>query len=304
MDKYVVDFDKYFRRYMTKWYNEHKDIYKNIQAMEDDVPEIYLTWLSTPAKWINDIAPGEYFNQFDNPEELFEYLLKYLVTGVSVPDPLMDRLGFFEQELKPILISVLTDTYSSFPRGLNISELKMIVLSMVQESDFIEDFKDSFFYILKHENSNEVVDNVVEILPYIQNDSIATEILDAYDNYSEYAQLAVMEYLCQFHELPKVYDLLVNSFLSSDNKAVHAGYLAEYGDTRAVQVLKTVLSDVGPCDSILGVKPELVIRRMVTKLPTKFEVPESGNVIFSAVYFEINEDTGLAEKIETIYENV
>ena len=61
---------------------------------------------------------------------------------------------------------------------------------------------------------------------------------------------------------------------------------------------------VGPYDSVLGVVPELVIRRMTTKLPTKFEVKEEGEVIFNGVYIELEEETGKAKKIENINEKL
>ena len=61
---------------------------------------------------------------------------------------------------------------------------------------------------------------------------------------------------------------------------------------------------VGPYDSVLGVFPNLVIRRITTKMPVRFMVPEEGKCVFNAVYFEVNEVTGLCEKIETINEIV
>ncbi len=76
-------------------------------------------------------------------------------------------------------------------------------------------------------------------------------------------------------------------------------------DARILKSGTAFVSDVGmtgPYDSILGVTPSLVIRRMVTKLPTKFEVAEEGEVIFSACYLEIEEKTGKSTKIENIYE--
>ncbi len=76
-------------------------------------------------------------------------------------------------------------------------------------------------------------------------------------------------------------------------------------DARILKNGTAFLSDVGmvgPYDSILGVTPSLVIRRMITKLPTKFEVSEEGKGIFCACYLEIDEETGMAKKIETIYE--
>ena len=78
--------------------------------------------------------------------------------------------------------------------------------------------------------------------------------------------------------------------------------------TKDARILKngtaflTDVGMVGPLDSVLGVVPELVIRRIVTKMPVKFEVKEQGKAIFSAVFLKIDETTGKTQEIETIYE--
>lgn len=61
---------------------------------------------------------------------------------------------------------------------------------------------------------------------------------------------------------------------------------------------------VGAYDSILGVKSELVIKRIITKLPVKFEVEREGILIFNAVYMEIDENTGQCTKIENVFEKI
>lgn len=61
---------------------------------------------------------------------------------------------------------------------------------------------------------------------------------------------------------------------------------------------------VGPKDSVLGVIPSLVIRRILTKMPVRFEVAQTGQCIFNAVFLELNELTGKCERIETIFETI
>ncbi|MBB6452849.1 hypothetical protein HNQ94_001295 [Salirhabdus euzebyi] len=66
------------------------------------------------------------------------------------------------------------------------------------------------------------------------------------------------------------------------------------------------ISDVGmtgPYDGILGVKREDVIRRFLTSLPVRFEIPDEGRKQLSGVVININKDSGLAQKIERIMIN-
>ena len=66
------------------------------------------------------------------------------------------------------------------------------------------------------------------------------------------------------------------------------------------------MSDVGmtgPYDGILGMEREVVLRRFVTGMPARFEVPKEGRSQLSAVYIEIDKKSGKAKKIERILIN-
>jgi len=65
----------------------------------------------------------------------------------------------------------------------------------------------------------------------------------------------------------------------------------------------TDLGMTGPSDSILGLNPELVLAKLTAKMPVKFEVA-SGPTVLSAVVMEIDEDTGKAQNITRLQENL
>lgn len=72
-------------------------------------------------------------------------------------------------------------------------------------------------------------------------------------------------------------------------------------DARILPGGTAVVSDigmVGPLDSVLGVKKELIIQRFLTGLPVKHENPE-GDCIFNSVFIEIGKDAE-AKSIERI----
>ena len=55
----------------------------------------------------------------------------------------------------------------------------------------------------------------------------------------------------------------------------------------------------GTIESVLGVKPELVIKKLKTKLPVRFDY-ESGSCKMDCVLFEADEKTGLCRNVERI----
>lgn len=66
------------------------------------------------------------------------------------------------------------------------------------------------------------------------------------------------------------------------------------------------LTDVGmtgPYDGILGMERSAVLKRFLTSLPVRFEVPTGGRNQLSAVTIELDSKTGLAKKIEPILIN-
>ena len=73
-------------------------------------------------------------------------------------------------------------------------------------------------------------------------------------------------------------------------------------DERILPGGTAVLTDLGMCgsfQSILGVKPELAVKRLRTHLPVRFE-NDSGNVRISGVLLNIDEKTGKTTKIERL----
>ena len=66
------------------------------------------------------------------------------------------------------------------------------------------------------------------------------------------------------------------------------------------------ITDVGMCgpiDSVIGVKPELAIRRFVTQRPTRFETA-SGKAVVQGAVVSVDEESGRATGIERIQEFV
>ncbi|MBE6182827.1 TIGR00282 family metallophosphoesterase [Heyndrickxia ginsengihumi] len=59
----------------------------------------------------------------------------------------------------------------------------------------------------------------------------------------------------------------------------------------------------GPYDAILGMEKDAVIKKFLTSLPVRFEVPKSGRKILSACIIDIHNKTGKATSIQNILIN-
>ena len=77
-------------------------------------------------------------------------------------------------------------------------------------------------------------------------------------------------------------------------------------DQRILPLGTAYITDVGmtgPYDGILGMERDAVIRRFLTALPVRFEVPKNGRAQLSAVLLTIDEKDGKAKKLERIQIN-
>lgn len=63
------------------------------------------------------------------------------------------------------------------------------------------------------------------------------------------------------------------------------GYISDLGMT-------------GPVNTILGVSPENVVEKMISGMPVRFTVPQTGLCKMEGVIVDLNEQTGKCEKIE------
>ncbi|MBM7572099.1 TIGR00282 family metallophosphoesterase [Aquibacillus albus] len=66
------------------------------------------------------------------------------------------------------------------------------------------------------------------------------------------------------------------------------------------------ISDVGmtgPYDSILGVERDAVIKKFLTNLPVRFEVPKKGRMQLNGILIDIDNKSGRAENVERILIN-
>ena len=66
----IIDFDARFTEVLNKWIEENRHRFRRPEDMEDEVPDVYLSWLNTPADWLEGCTPGEYFDRFSDSAQL------------------------------------------------------------------------------------------------------------------------------------------------------------------------------------------------------------------------------------------
>ena len=167
-------------------------------------------------------TPRQYFGQMSDGE-LVETLKDYLLQEVSVPDFLCEEIegrGVF-----PELLSLLNETdeelvlYALNLIGSDRRALQRYV-AMLSEEEYDEHVKDAIADLLK-ERADDVTDVVLPLV-HTQSSAYALEILSRTKRRDE-----------------GVYTALTQAFSEADEADVplYAGYIAAYGDDRALPLL-------------------------------------------------------------------
>jgi len=240
-----IDFDKEFSLYAEKWIAANRKKYKNMDQLEEQIPEVYLRWLNTPAQWLDGRTPGEWFAQFDDAEELVDLMREYQKKGISLPDPLLERVSDLGEEAAAPLMQLVREYGKD--RGLAVAALNLLV-----ETGSAAPMEMCMDIIAEADGQNELTDVSSELLTGL-GEMVIEPILSRMDNVSKTAEDAFLDVLCNFPGDERIYRYTVNAFMRRyERRALYASYLGKLGDPRAIEPLAKVLkmSDLSYLDYI------------------------------------------------------
>lgn len=229
-----INFDKEFQRFMAAYVKEHGKEYKNYDAIEAALPEIYEQFLDTPANWLGNAKPGEYFRQYDQPRQLVNWMEDYLKQRIPVPDMLMNRISELGKDAEESLMNLLRKERA--PR-----EAVMAAMTLLRE---IESVAPMAWYIelqlARGEAEDELADNALESLEDMGADAIDA-MREALPKATPSGQEALLTLLSNFPGDEQVFQTAL-ALLSArkERVAVLADCLARLGDERALPALKAV----------------------------------------------------------------
>ena len=227
----IIDFDAKFTEILTDWIEKNRSRFRRPEDMEDEVPDVYLKFLNTPADWLDGKTPGEYFDQFDDSQALCDLVCDYIREGVPVPDPLLDRLEELADE--PTLLKLALNKQAPCEARMTAIELLRQVDSRLPMVDFIR-------WQVDRDEEDDLLDNALESLRQMGPDVVRpakVAFLAADDEGKE----ALVDILADYPGDQDVFDFALNQFKTrKDKRALYAGYLAKLEDDHALEALLDV----------------------------------------------------------------
>ena len=223
----LIDFDGLFDEKLTQYMEENKNKYTEKQ-WEDVIPKLYKKFGDTYVAKIK-CTPKEYYGKMTN-EQLAETLSAHLREDVPVPEFLcaeIENRGEAET-LLPLLKAEDTQTVSYAINLLGDDKRAF----------------DAYFSILTENRLDEDIRSDITDIFRLHADEVKDLVFDTYQKgiAAEY----MLEILSRVKEKEeRVFDVLLKAFLTADEaqSPVRAGYLAAYGDERALPHLLRRIED-------------------------------------------------------------
>lgn len=234
----LIDFDEKFSQHLSAWLEENEEAYANADRLEEEVPQVYADFLDTPAPWLGGKKPGEYFEQFNQPEELVEWLEEYLRGNIHVPDMLLNRIADLGLASQDALYHLLLDTDAPM-------EARMLAVSLLRE---IQSEKPMDLYVrwqVTGEEPLELSDNAVESLEEM-GEAAVPAMLEALDDASGSSKEVLLSVLSRYPGNERVTEELMDLFAENPGRrAILAAYLGRTQDARALPLLMEAALDDG-----------------------------------------------------------
>ena len=223
----MIDFDGLFDEKLTQYMEENKNKYTEKQ-WEDVIPKLYKKFGDTYVAKIK-CTPKEYYGKMTD-EQLAETLSAHLREDVPVPEFLCAEIEL-RGEAETLLPLLKSDDTQTVSYAINLL------------GDDTRAF-DAYFAILTENRLDEDIRSDVTDIFRLHADEVKGLVYDTYQQ--GIAQEYMLEILSRVKEKEeRIYETLLQAFLTADEtqSPVRAGYLAAYGDERALPHLFKRIED-------------------------------------------------------------
>ncbi len=221
----LIDFDGLFDEKLTQYMTENKDKHTEKQ-WEDIIPKLYKKFGDTRIAKIG-CTPKEYYARMTD-EELVSTLTAHLREEVPVPEFLCVEM---ENRNNPAILLPL----------LKSDDCQTVSYAVNMLGEEKSAFDEYFAILTENRLDEEVRSDLTDILR-LHADEIREKVLTAYR--AGIAKGYMLEILSRSKErADEIYDILVKAFLDAEDTSFYAGYLAAYGDERALPVLLRKIED-------------------------------------------------------------
>ncbi|MBR1968626.1 MAG: hypothetical protein IKA11_04450 [Clostridia bacterium] len=227
----IIDVDELFDKYISDY------VYSNIgkvkpEEIENKIPELYEKFGTEKLPELDGKTPSDYYGSF-SAEELLECLKKHIETGVSVSDFLCEALTL-NMNSETALINAISSDESE--------EFTLYAMNMLMEIGSLKCLNRFLEFVL-WDYSGTIKELATEYLR-AHAETVKESVLEQYKDADKTIKEYLTEILAGTKGDDRVFKILIDEFvLNADKIPVYAGYLAKFGDDRALPFLLTAIEN-------------------------------------------------------------
>ena len=225
----LIDVDKLFDAYIEDY------VYSNIgkvkpEEIENKIPQLYVEFGDEKLKQLDGKTPNTYYKQFSG-EQLLECLKEHLEKGVSVSDFLCEAITGNKENESALLCELNKE---------NAEEYTVYLMNMVADGEFaVPTARYLEFITLDY---SETIREIATEQLLSKAESVKEEVLALLNETQSGVRANLVEILSNCKNDDRVFDILVAEFAKhQENIPLYAGYLAKYGDERALPFLTVAI---------------------------------------------------------------
>ena len=221
----IFDMDELFDKYISDF------VYKNIgkikpEEIEDQIPVLYEKFGNEKLKELDEKTPNQYYVEY-SAEELLECLKGHLEKQVPVSDFLCEAIQNNKAN-EDVLLKELNQDSSE--------ELTLYLMNMLDAMGSKKGAKRYLEFVL-WDYSLPIKELATELLCNFA-DEVKEEILFHFKDSSTEIKSYLTQILSNSSKDDRIFDLLIAEFAKNQKDIpIYAGYLARYGDERALPFL-------------------------------------------------------------------
>lgn len=227
----LIDIDKLFDEYISDF------VYSNIgkikpEEIEDKMPILYAEFGDKPCKELSGKSPNEYYRQYP-VSELLELLDEHIEKQIPVSDFLCEAITDSDQMEKVVADKLCAD---------NSEEFTLYLMNFLNEKNSSLTLNRYLEFVL-WDYSEPIKELATELLCNFA-DKVKEDVLLHFKDSAKAEKARLTEILSKCSKDDRVFEILINEFINNPNEiAVYAGYLAKYGDEKALPFLLTTIEN-------------------------------------------------------------
>jgi hypothetical protein len=230
----LIDFEQKFADYIKDYMRQHH--IEDGDELDDIAPDLYLDWLDMPQDWLDGVSPNAYFAVME-PVKLISTLGQYVLSDMTVPEPLLNYIADSREQTYPLLISLLKN-YS----GDSEDKLRTIIVRLIEEMDMEHPYDYYIEVIAGASRQNDFLEACADELRNAGS-QYQSAVVDAFEHAaSAYAADCFLDILTDMPYDERTYNYAMERFvLSDDQRAFYAQCLGKIGNPQALPALEEAL---------------------------------------------------------------